>query len=48
MKTKLAVAVTVVTVFLCAAPAFAQTNAANYAFSTTVTGSLTDMSSGTT
>jgi uncharacterized repeat protein (TIGR01451 family) len=49
MKTKLAVAATVLLAFLLgASQAQAQANAANYAFSTTTTGSLTDMSSGTT
>jgi uncharacterized repeat protein (TIGR01451 family) len=49
MKTKLAIAAALL-VTLLGAPrgAEAQANAANYAFTTTVTGSLTDMSSGTT
>jgi uncharacterized repeat protein (TIGR01451 family) len=49
MKTKLAVlAAALIAVLLGAQPADAQANAANYTFSTTVTGSLADMSSGTT
>jgi uncharacterized repeat protein (TIGR01451 family) len=48
MKTKLAVAAVLLAVFLAPSHAQAQANAANYAFSTTTSGSLTDMSSGTT
>ena len=49
MKTKLAVLAAALIVALLGAPrADAQANAANYAFTTTVTGSLADMSSGTT
>ncbi|HEY0553189.1 MAG TPA: fibronectin type III domain-containing protein, partial [Thermoanaerobaculia bacterium] len=47
MRTKLALAVALILSLLGAGKAAAQANAANYAFSTTVTGSLTDMSSGT-
>ncbi len=49
MKTKLAVLAAALMAALLGAPrADAQANAANYAFTTTVTGSLADMSSGTT
>jgi len=48
MKTKLVVAVALMAALVAAPKANAQANAANYAFSTTVTGSLTDMSTGTT
>src|SRR5436190_22822905 len=48
MKIRALVAVAAVVSLFSAGRAFAQPNAANYAFSTTVTGSLTDMSSGTT
>ncbi|HEV7570347.1 MAG TPA: fibronectin type III domain-containing protein [Thermoanaerobaculia bacterium] len=48
MKTKLAVAAVLLALFLAPSHARAQANAANYAFSTTTSGSLTDMSSGTT
>jgi uncharacterized repeat protein (TIGR01451 family) len=49
MKTKLVVlAAALIAALLGAQQADAQANAANYAFSTTVTGSLADMSSGTT
>jgi hypothetical protein len=50
MKTKLAIAtaLTLLMALLAAPQAEAQANTANYSFSTTVTGSLTDMSSGTT
>jgi uncharacterized repeat protein (TIGR01451 family) len=48
MKTKLAVAAVLLAVFLAPSHAQAQANAANYTFSTTTSGSLTDMSSGTT
>ncbi|MGA8810222.1 MAG: hypothetical protein WB973_20315 [Thermoanaerobaculia bacterium] len=48
MKTKLAVAAVLLAVFLAPSHAQAQANAANYAFSTTTSGSLTNMSSGTT
>jgi hypothetical protein len=48
MKTKLAVAAVLLAVFLAPSHAQAQANAANYAYSTTTSGSLTDMSSGTT
>ncbi|HEY7213974.1 MAG TPA: fibronectin type III domain-containing protein, partial [Thermoanaerobaculia bacterium] len=45
---KLAIAVALVISLAGVAGAYAQANAANYAFTTTTTGSLTDMSSGTT
>ncbi|HEV7508554.1 MAG TPA: fibronectin type III domain-containing protein, partial [Thermoanaerobaculia bacterium] len=48
MKTKLVVAVALMAALLAVPKANAQANAANYTFSTTVTGSLTDMSTGTT
>jgi uncharacterized repeat protein (TIGR01451 family) len=49
MKVKVAAVVAVVlAVFLAVPRAQAQANAANYSFNTTVTGSLTNMSSGTT
>src|SRR3954454_20979487 len=48
MKTKLAVAAVLLAVFLAPSHAQAQANAANYTFSTTTSGSLTNMSSGTT
>ncbi len=48
MKMKLVVAAVVMAALLGASQAEAQANAANYSFSTTVTGSLTNMSSGTT
>ena len=48
MKTKLVVAAVLMAALLAAPRANAQANAANYVFSTTVTGSLTDMSTGTT
>jgi uncharacterized repeat protein (TIGR01451 family) len=48
MKTKLVIAAVVMAALLGALKADAQANAANYSFSTTVTGSLTNMSSGTT
>src|ERR1044071_2258779 len=48
MKSKLALALSLLLAFLVTARAEAQANAANYAFSTTTTGSLTNMSSGTT
>ena len=48
MKTKLAVAAVLLAVFLAPSHAQAQANAANYAYTTTTSGSLTDMSSGTT
>lgn len=48
MKMKLVVAAVVMASLLGASQAEAQANAANYSFSTTVAGSLTDMSSGTT
>jgi hypothetical protein len=49
MKIKVAALVALVlAVFLAAPDAQAQANAANYAYTTTVTGSLTNMSSGTT
>ena len=48
MKTRLAVAAALLAILLGATKADAQANAANYSFSTTTTGSLTDMSSGTT
>jgi hypothetical protein len=48
MKTKLAVAVTVLFALLGVSQVYAQANAANYVFSTTTSGSFTDMSSGTT
>src|SRR5437016_6003844 len=48
MKTNSVIGAVVLAVLLGASRADAQANAANYAFSTTVTGSLTDMSSGTT
>src|SRR5882672_6877751 len=47
MKTNLVVAAMVMAAVLGSTQAEAQPNAANYSFSTTVTGSLTDMSSGT-
>jgi hypothetical protein len=47
MKTKLVVLAAALSALLLGArQADAQANAANYAFSTTVTGSLADMSSG--
>ena len=48
MKTKLVIAAALMIALLGAASAGAQANAANYSFSTTMTGSLTNMSSGTT
>ena len=48
MKTKLAIAAALMAALLSASQAGAQANAANYIFSTTTTGSLTNMSSGTT
>ena len=48
MKTKLAIALALLLALLTAPKVDAQANAANYVFSTTTTGSLTDMSSGTT
>src|SRR5436190_14801794 len=48
MKIRALVAVAAVVSLFSAGRAFAQPNAANYSFSTTTTGSLTDMSSGTT
>ena len=48
MKTKLAVAAVLLAVFLAPSHAQAQANAANYAYTTTTSGSLTNMSSGTT
>src|SRR4051812_46290574 len=48
MKTKLVLALALMAALLGASNANAQANAANYVFSTTVTGSLTDMSTGTT
>ena len=48
MKTKLAVAAVLLLSLLGASQAAAQSNAANYSFTTTTSGSLTDMSSGTT
>ncbi|MBV9492696.1 MAG: DUF11 domain-containing protein [Acidobacteria bacterium] len=48
MKTKVAFLSLVVVALLAAPAVFAQASAANYTFSTTTTGSLTDMSSGTT
>jgi uncharacterized repeat protein (TIGR01451 family) len=48
MKTKLAVAAVLLAVLLAPSHAQAQANAANYTFSTTTSGSLTDMSTGTT
>ncbi|HEX4495428.1 MAG TPA: IPTL-CTERM sorting domain-containing protein [Thermoanaerobaculia bacterium] len=48
MKTKLVVAAALLIALLGVGQAGAQANAANYGFSTTVTGSLADMSSGTT
>ncbi len=48
MKTKLVIAAALMAALLGAPKADAQANAANYTFSTTTTGSLTNMSSGTT
>jgi uncharacterized repeat protein (TIGR01451 family) len=48
MKTKLAVAAILLAVFLAPSHIQAQANAANYTFNTTASGSLTNMSSGTT
>src|SRR3954469_24475647 len=48
MKTKLVIATALMIALVGASRANAQANAANYAFSTTTTGSLTNMSSGTT
>ncbi len=48
MKMKLATALALLLALLAASTANAQANAANYGFTTTTTGSLTDMSSGTT
>jgi len=48
MKSKLVIAASLMIALLSAASAGAQANAANYSFSTTTTGSLTSMSSGTT
>ncbi len=48
MKSKLVIAVALTIALLSAVQAGAQANAANYSFSTTTTGSLIDMSSGTT
>jgi uncharacterized repeat protein (TIGR01451 family) len=48
MRMKLALAFALMIALLAAGQAGAQANAANYVFSTTVTGSLADMSSGTT
>ncbi len=48
LKAKLAIALALLLALLSAPKADAQANAANYLFSTTTTGSLTDMSSGTT
>jgi uncharacterized repeat protein (TIGR01451 family) len=48
MRTKLTIAAALVAALLGAPKADAQANAANYTFSTTTSGSLTDMSSGTT
>ena len=48
MRSKLAIAVALTLALLGAGKAGAQANAANYSFSTTTAGSLTDMSSGTT
>jgi uncharacterized repeat protein (TIGR01451 family) len=48
MKTKLVIAAALMIALLGVGQAGAQANAANYGFSTTVTGSLADMSSGTT
>jgi uncharacterized repeat protein (TIGR01451 family) len=48
MKSKLVIAAALMIALLGAASAGAQANAANYSFSTTTTGSLTNMSSGTT
>ncbi|HKI02664.1 MAG TPA: fibronectin type III domain-containing protein, partial [Thermoanaerobaculia bacterium] len=48
MKTKLAITAALLAALLSAPSANAQANAANYSFSTTTTGSLTNMSSGTT
>jgi uncharacterized repeat protein (TIGR01451 family) len=48
MRAKLAIAAALMITLLGAASAGAQANAANYSFSTTTTGSLTNMSSGTT
>ena len=48
MRNSLIATVAAAAVLLVAGRAAAQPNAANYVFSTTATGSLTDMSSGTT
>src|SRR3954468_15920905 len=48
MKTKLVIATALMIALVGAPRANAQANAANYTFSTTTTGSLTNMSSGTT